>query len=66
MAQFAVVLLAVFGQMEGTCTLERAAHGRAVATAKGRGGGRPFLLDQDQLDYAAHLRDREPWSYRTH
>ncbi len=43
--------------------LERAAAARAVATAKGRGVGRPVLLDQAQLDYTAHLRDREPWSY---
>jgi DNA invertase Pin-like site-specific DNA recombinase len=38
MAQLAVVLLA---QMERTYTLERAAHARAVATAKGRRIGRP-------------------------
>ena len=36
MAQLALVLLALFGQMERTYTLERAAHARAVATAKGR------------------------------
>lgn len=36
MAQLAVVLLALFAQMERTYTLERAAHARAVATAKGR------------------------------
>jgi hypothetical protein len=36
MARLAVVLLALFGQMERTYTLERAAHARAVATAKGR------------------------------
>ena len=41
MAQLAVVLLALFGQMERTYTLERAAHARAVATAKGRRIGRP-------------------------
>jgi len=41
MAQLAVVLLALFGQMERTYTLERAAHARAVATAKGRRVGRP-------------------------
>lgn len=35
MAQIAVVLLALFGQMERTYTIERAAHARAVATAKG-------------------------------
>ncbi len=33
MAQLALVLLALFGQMERTYTLERAAHARAVATA---------------------------------
>lgn len=41
MAQLAVVLLALFGQMERTYALERAAHARAVATAKGRRAGRP-------------------------
>jgi len=41
MAQLAVVLLALFGQMERTYALERAAHARAVATAKGRRVGRP-------------------------
>jgi len=54
MAQLAVVLLALFGQMERTYTLERAA--RAVATAKGRRVGRPVTVDPAQLDYAAHLR----------
>jgi hypothetical protein len=39
MAQLAVVLLAVFGQMERTYMLERAAHARAVATAKAAGSG---------------------------
>jgi len=58
MAQLAVVLLALFAQMERTYTLERAAHARAVATAKGRRVGRPVLVDQDKLAYAAHLRDR--------
>jgi len=57
MAQLAVVLLALFGQMERTYTLERAAHARAVATAKGRRIGRPVLVDPDKLAYAAHLRD---------
>lgn len=36
MGQLAVVLLALFAQMERTYTVERAAHARAVATAKGR------------------------------
>ncbi|PRZ11643.1 recombinase family protein [Nesterenkonia sandarakina] len=57
MAQLAVVLLALFGQMERTYTLERAAHARAVATANGRRVGRPSVVDPDKLAYAAHLRE---------
>jgi DNA invertase Pin-like site-specific DNA recombinase len=57
MAQLAVVLLALFGQMERTYTLERAAHARSVATAKGRRVGRPILVDQAKLEWASHLRD---------
>ncbi len=38
-------------------TLERAAHARSVATAKGRRLGRPTVIDAEQLDYANHLRD---------
>jgi DNA invertase Pin-like site-specific DNA recombinase len=57
MAQLAVVLLALFGQMERTYTLERAAHARAVATAKGRRIGRPPVVDPNKIAYAAHLRD---------
>lgn len=37
--------------------MERAAHARAVATAKGRRIGRPLLIDHAKLGYAAHLRD---------
>ena len=57
MAQLAVVLLALFAQMERTYTVERAAHARAVATAKGRRIGRPTVVDADKLAYAAHLRE---------
>lgn len=57
MGQLAVVLLALFAQMERTYTLERAAHARAVATAKGRRVGRPVTIDPDRLAYAVHLRD---------
>lgn len=57
MAQLAVVLLGLFGQMERTYTLERAAHARAVAASKGRRIGRPMVIDQDKLAYAVHLRD---------
>ena len=57
MAQLAVVLLALFAQMERTYTMERAAHARAVATAKGRRVGRPILVESSKLEWATHLRD---------
>ena len=57
MAQLAVVLLELFGQMERAYTMERAAHARAVATAKGRRVGRPVLVDAGKLEWAAHLRE---------
>ena len=57
MAQLAVVLLALFGQMERTYTLERAAHARSVATAKGRRIGWPSVVGPDKLAYVAHLRE---------
>ena len=57
MAQLSVVLLALFGQMERTYALERAAHARAVATAKGRRVGRPSVVGTDKLSYAEHLRE---------
>ena len=37
--------------------LERAAHARSVATAKGRRVGRPSVVNPNQLDYARRLRD---------
>ncbi len=57
MAQLAVVLLALFAQLERTYMLERAAHARAVATTKGRRVGRPVLVDSAKIAYAAQLRD---------
>lgn len=57
MAQLAVVLLALFGQMERTYSVERATHARSVARASGRRVGRPVVVSADRLDYAAHLRD---------
>ncbi len=57
MGQLAVMLLALFAQMEGTYTCERAAHARAVAAAHGRQVGRPSQLDPAVLAYAEHLRD---------
>ncbi len=56
MAQLAVVMLALFAQMERTYMLERAAHARAVATANGRQSGRPTVVDPTKLAYAVHLR----------
>ena len=52
-----MVLLALFAQMERTCTVERAAHARSVAAAKGRRIGRPTVVDPDKLAYAVHLRE---------
>ncbi len=57
MGQLAVVLLALFAQMDRTYTCERAAHARAVAAADGRQVGRPSLLDPAALACAVHLRD---------
>jgi DNA invertase Pin-like site-specific DNA recombinase len=57
MAQLAVVLLALFAQMERTYAIERAAHARSVATAKGRRVGRPVMVDAHKLAWAEHLRD---------
>ncbi len=57
MSQLAVVMLALFGQMERTYAIERAAHARAVAVSKGRQVGRPSVVDPTKLAYAAHLRD---------
>lgn len=56
MAQLAVVLPALFAQMERTYTLERAAHARAVATARGRRTGRPSVVTESQLVHAVQLR----------
>jgi DNA invertase Pin-like site-specific DNA recombinase len=58
MAALAVVLLALFAQMERTYAIERAAHARAVATAKGRRVGRPVTVDASKLAWAQHLRDQ--------
>jgi DNA invertase Pin-like site-specific DNA recombinase len=57
MAQLAVVLLALFGQMKRIYMLERAAHARSVALAKGRRIGRPTVVNPDKLQYAGHLRE---------
>jgi DNA invertase Pin-like site-specific DNA recombinase len=51
-------MLALFGQMERTYAIERAAHARAVAAGKGKRIGRPSVVDPTKLAYAAHLRDQ--------
>lgn len=56
MAQLAVVMLSLFGQMERTYAIERSAHARAVAAAKGKQVGRPTVVDPDKLAYAEYLR----------
>lgn len=58
MAQVAVVMLALFAEMERTYAAERAAHARAVATAKGKRTGRPSVVDPDKLEHALMLRDK--------
>ncbi len=56
MAQLAVVMLAMFAQMERTYMLERAAHARSVAEKNGRRTGRPSVVTPDRIAYATHLR----------
>lgn len=58
MAQLAVVMLALFGEMERTYAAERASHARAVASAHGRRTGRPSVVDADKLEHAVLLRDK--------
>jgi DNA invertase Pin-like site-specific DNA recombinase len=58
MAQLAVVMLALFAEMERTYAAERAAHARAVATANGRRTGRPSVVEADKLEHAAMLREK--------
>ncbi|MEZ5151213.1 recombinase family protein [Rhodococcus zopfii] len=57
MGQLAVILLALFGQMERTYAVERAAHARTVAEKTGRRTGRPSVVTDAQLAYATQLRD---------
>jgi DNA invertase Pin-like site-specific DNA recombinase len=56
MGGVAVLLLALFAEMERTFTAERAAHARAVAEASGRRGGRPVAHSDDKVKYARLLR----------
>ncbi len=59
MAQLAVVMLALFAQLERTYMLERVAHARAVALAHGRQVERAVTVDAGKLDYARRLRDED-------
>ena len=58
MSQLAVVILALFGQMERTDAIERAAHARAVAASNGKRIGQTSVVDPTKLAFAAHLRDQ--------
>ncbi|NTW38574.1 MAG: recombinase family protein [Cellulomonadaceae bacterium] len=59
MAELALILLSLFGQWELTYGRERSAHARRVAAEQGRQIGRPRRLSDEQIRYAAHLRDTE-------
>ncbi|MEU7768141.1 recombinase family protein [Nocardia sp. NPDC049190] len=56
MGRAAVLLLALFAEMERTFTAERAAHARMVAEAAGRRVGRPVAYSDDRIEYARLLR----------
>ena len=54
--RIALLLLALFAEMERTFTAERAAHARSVAEANGRQVGRPLAHPADKIEYARLLR----------
>ncbi len=56
MGRIAVLLLALFAEMERTFTAERAAHARAVAEAAGRLVGRPIAHSAEAIEYARLLK----------
>ncbi|GAA3810755.1 recombinase family protein [Cellulomonas soli] len=58
-ATIALSLLALFSELERVYNRERVAHARAVMEAKGGRVGRPRRLSDEQIRYAAHLRDTE-------
>ena len=59
MRQLAVVMLALFDQMERTYAIEQAARAQAVATSKGRPIRLPSVVDPSKLSYAEHLRHED-------
>ena len=56
LGRVAVLLLALFAEMERTFANERAAHARAVATVAGRHIGRPIAHPATDIEYARLLR----------
>ncbi|SEB78779.1 recombinase family protein [Rhodococcus koreensis] len=57
MGQLAMVLLALFGQMERAYAVERDAHARSVATEKGRRTGRPSVVTDAHPACTTQLRN---------
>jgi DNA invertase Pin-like site-specific DNA recombinase len=58
MGRIAVLLLALFAEMERTFTAERAAHARAVAESSGRRVGRPVAHAPEKIEYAQLLKNQ--------
>jgi DNA invertase Pin-like site-specific DNA recombinase len=58
MGRIAVLLLALFAEMERTFTAERTAHARAVAEAAGRHVGRPIAHSPEAIEHARLLRQQ--------
>jgi len=56
MGKIALLLLALFAEMERTFTAERADHARAVAEAAGRHVGRPVAHQDEKIEYARLLK----------
>jgi DNA invertase Pin-like site-specific DNA recombinase len=56
MGRIAVLLLALFAEMERTFTMERAAHARDVARAAGRHIGRPIAHPAAKIEHARLLK----------
>ncbi|MEW1921052.1 hypothetical protein [Pseudarthrobacter oxydans] len=64
MTQLAVVMLTLFGQVERTYAIERAAHERAVTAAKFKRISPISVVDQMKLAYAGHQPTRHVPSLR--
>lgn len=55
MGRVAVLMLALFAEIELIFAAERAAHARSVAESKGRQVGRPLAHSAEKIDYARLL-----------